>query len=418
MINLIKSKWLRIALPFMIGLFIAYLDRSNLSVGLEGMSKDLGFSGSDFSVTSSWALSAFLIGYGLANFFGGILTYRMNPKTVVIFVYALWSIATLLTGWVNSVGLLIFFRLILGIGEGIYWPQQSRFAQAWFTKKELTVANTVIQHYGQFLSLGLGFLILIPINANLGWKPLFIILGTAGLVIVVPLYLWLLKKEPDGVETKPKEEQSSKEKLTFRSLGGSRFLLLIGAHLGQNMLFWGITLWIPLAVKSLGFTGLTQGLLSGLPYLAAVILTIPMSIISDRTGKRVLIATVGLVFAGILLVFLPVVDSPVGKIVLITLSLGTLISTYTANFWAIIQSSVSPSSVGPAIGIVNGIGVGFGGTISSFIVGLLLEHTGSYIPGFTVISFIAIIGGFILYLYGRTLGPKNSGMKAEGQVIS
>ncbi|WP_197032351.1 MFS transporter [Bacillus sp. UNC41MFS5] len=415
---MIKSKWIRIALPFMIGLFIAYLDRSNLSVGIEGMSKELGFSGTDFSVTSSWALSAFLIGYGLANFFGGILTYRMNPKTVVIFVYALWSLATFLTSWVNSVGLLIFFRLILGIGEGIYWPQQSRFAQAWFIKKELTVANTIIQHYGQFLALGLGFLILIPINENWGWKPLFIILGAAGLVIVVPLYLWLLKKEPDVVETKPKEEQSSKEKLTFRSLGGSRFLLLIGAHLGQNMLFWGITLWIPLAVKSLGFTGLIQGLLSGLPYLAAVILTIPMSIISDRTGKRVLIATVGLVFAGILLVSLPVVDSPVGKIALITLSLGTLISTYTANFWAIIQSSVSPSSVGPAIGIVNGIGVGFGGTISSFIVGLLLEQTGSYIPGFTVISFIAIIGGFILYLYGRILSPNNSGMKAEGQVVS
>jgi MFS family permease len=402
----------------MIGLFVAYLDRSNLSVGIPGMSKDLGFSGSNFSVTSSWALSAFLIGYGFANFFGGILTYKMNPKTVVIVVYALWSIATLLTGWVNSVGLLIFFRLILGIGEGIYWPQQSRFAEAWFTKKELTVANTIIQHYGQFLSLGLGFLILIPLNAAFGWKPLFFILGAAGLVIVVPLYLWLLKKEPEGVQTKSEVEQSSQEKLTFRSFGGSRFLLLIGAHLGQNMLFWGITLWIPLAVKSLGFSGITQGFLSGLPYLTAVILTIPMSIISDRTGKRVLMATVGLITSGILLVFLPVVDSPVGKITLITLSLGILISTYTANFWAIIQSSVSRSSVGPAIGIVNGIGVGFGGTISSFIVGLLLKQTGSYIPGFTVISVIAILSGLILYLYGRTLSPKNSRIKADNQVVS
>jgi nitrate/nitrite transporter NarK len=129
-------------------------------------------------------------------------------------------------------------------------------------------------------------------------------------------------------------------------------------------------------------------------------------------------ATVGLITSGILLVFLPVVDSPVGKITLITLSLGILISTYTANFWAIIQSSVSRSSVGPAIGIVNGIGVGFGGTISSFIVGLLLKQTGSYIPGFTVISVIAILSGLILYLYGRTLSPKNSRIKADNQVVS
>lgn len=95
---MLKSKWISIALPLMFGLFVAYLDRTNLSVGIKGMSKELGFSGFNFSVTSSWALSAFLIGYGLANFLGGILTYKMPPKTVVIATYVLFSIASILNG--------------------------------------------------------------------------------------------------------------------------------------------------------------------------------------------------------------------------------------------------------------------------------------------------------------------------------
>lgn len=58
----------------MIGLFVAYLDRTTLSIALPSVAQDMGFAGERFSITAGWALAAFLISYAVANFFGGMLT--------------------------------------------------------------------------------------------------------------------------------------------------------------------------------------------------------------------------------------------------------------------------------------------------------------------------------------------------------
>ena len=395
----VQNRWIRIGGTLLIGLFVAYLDRSNLSIGLSSMMSALGVTGARTAIVSSLALTAFSLGYAFANFFGGIFTYRANPKIVVISVFVIWSITTLLTGWVASIGLLVFYRIILGVGEGVYWPQQSRFANAWFHPDELTKANSVIQYYGEFISLALGFAILTPIYNALGWRSLFFITGALGIIVIVPLFSKMLKAVPQ--EQEKEMAAVTRQKLTLQSLGGPRFLLIIFSYLANGMLFWGITLWLPLVVKSLGFHGMASGYASAFPYLLAVILAIPMAIISDRTGKRTVIAALGLIVAGILLVFLPETTSDGVKLALITIAMGYYASSFTPNIWAIIQSTVDRTAIGPAAGIVNGIGAGIGGVLSGWIVGLLTSSTGSYLPGFVVLGIISVLGGLSLIVYGR-----------------
>jgi MFS family permease len=60
-----QSKWWNIGGSLMVGLFVAYFDRTNLSVSLPQLSRDMGFAGDSFAVTSSWALTIFLMGYAL-----------------------------------------------------------------------------------------------------------------------------------------------------------------------------------------------------------------------------------------------------------------------------------------------------------------------------------------------------------------
>ena len=172
-----------------------------------------------------------------------------------------------------------------------------------------------------------------------------------------------------------KAEQTT-PKLTFAALGGPPFLLMVFSYITQGMLFWGITLWIPLAVRSLGFSGWSQALASSLPYMAAVVLAIPMSAISDRTQKRVLIAALGMLIPGCLLLTLPLVDSGYVKLAIITVALGYYASSYTPNIWSILQSTVVPHAVGTASGIMNGLGAGGGGTIAGFLVAAMNSYTG------------------------------------------
>ncbi|MDR3405077.1 MAG: MFS transporter, partial [Chthoniobacter sp.] len=176
------SRWWSIGGTLFFGLFVAYLDRTNLSVAMPQLSKDFGFAGD--TDTIGWVLTIFLIGYAFANIFGGWLTKNMDPKPVVIWCFGIWSLGTVIVGFTHSITVLLLCRFILGVAEGIYWPQQSRFARGWFTKDELSTANAVIQYYGQFVALAIGFMVLTPIYDAWGWEILFFITGGIGIVIV------------------------------------------------------------------------------------------------------------------------------------------------------------------------------------------------------------------------------------------
>ena len=410
-----QSKWWSIGGSLFAGLFVAYLDRTNLSVAMPQLSRDIGFAGEHFAVTASWTLTIFLIGYALANILGGIVTRRMDPKTVVIWCFAIWSAATLVVGFTGSVAVLLICRLILGVAEGIYWPQQSRFVRGWFAEDELTKANAIIQFYGQYFALAIGFMLLTPIYDYFGWRVLFFATGGVGLIVIVPLFLAALRPDPMRRFGNPKSA-GPQPRLTLQDLGGPAFVLLVFSYVTQGMLFWGITLWIPLAVRTLGFTGLSQGLASAVPYVAAILLAIPLSKISDRTGKRVLIASAGMMVAGVLLLLLPVVDSGFGKLALITVALGYYAASFTPNIWSILQSSVEPRAVGPASGIMNGLGAGGGGTLAGFLVGIMNSYTGSYMSGFMVLGALVILGSFSLLAYGRVVGRERA-VRGSGQAL-
>ncbi|MBN3762314.1 MFS transporter [Burkholderia sp. Ac-20365] len=64
--------------------------------------------------------------YRVANFFGGMLTRKIDAKKVVIWTFAIWSAATVYVGFTHSLTVLLACRLILGLAEGVYWPQQWR----------------------------------------------------------------------------------------------------------------------------------------------------------------------------------------------------------------------------------------------------------------------------------------------------
>ena len=189
--------------------------------------------------------------------------------------------------------------------------------------------------------------------------------------------------------------------LTLATFGGPAFFLLVFSYITQGMLFWGITLWIPQVVKSLGFTGLGQAFATALPYGAAVAFAIPMAWLSDSTGKRAQIAAAGLVLPGLLLLTLPLVNSGGAKLIILTISLGYYAGSYTPNIWSVLQELVEPRAVGVASGIMNGLGAGAGGTLAGFLVGILKSETGSYMIGFMVLGILVVLGGIVLLIYDR-----------------
>ncbi|MFC5831856.1 MFS transporter [Nonomuraea insulae] len=398
----LSHKWLRISGLLLVGLFVAYLDRSNLSIGIKNIGTDLGFSGEEFAATSSLALTAFLVGYLISNFLGGFLTARVDAKWILLVTVAGYSLCTFLIGFANSVPVLVALRVGVGVFEGVYWPQQFRMAKAWFDEREMTRASAMIQYYGQYLALALGFFLLTPIEASFGWRPMFWALGAIGLVVVLPLYTRFLPTAPGTTTARAADDRDpARTRLTFAAFGGWRFVLLVFSYFANGMLFWGITLFIPLIVPTFGFASSVNGLLAAAPYLVSLLLTVPMMILGDRTGRRGPIAISGLVVGGVLLACVALTGSPVLQFTLICLGLGYFTASYTPNIWAIAVTDLPAHVVGPATGIINGFGAGGGGIVAGALVGALLAATGTYTLGLSVLGLVAILGGIALLFYTR-----------------
>lgn len=402
-----RKRWITVGLLLAVGLFVAYLDRSNLSIGIHGVARDLGFEGDAFPATSSLMLTAFLWGYLISNLLGGVLTARFDAKWILLVTVLGYSVCTLLIGFSQDVTMLIVLRVGVGIFEGFYWPQQFRLAKEWFDESEMSRASAMIQYYGQYFALALGFFVMTPVYAVLDWRPLFWILGSVGIVIIVPLYAIYLRSRPGAPRFAPirvvaaKDDAAPRERFAFSMLGGWKFILIVFSYFTNGMLFWGITLFLPQTVATFELNPTLSGLAAATPYLVSLVLTIPMIAISDKTGKRGAIAVSGLIVGGVLIACLPFTSDPLVEFILISLGLGYFTAAYTPNIWAIAVTRLSSPAVGPATGIINGFGAGGGGIVAGALVGVLLGATESYFTGFAVLGLAAIAGGIALAVYVR-----------------
>ncbi|SUH12475.1 membrane protein [Salmonella enterica subsp. enterica] len=110
-----------------IGIFIAYLDRVNVSVlaanepflaymGIEGMPLQIGM-----------MMTVFLAAYGIANVVLSPLGDYLGPRKAMMLCILIWTIALMIGGVATSFALIIICRILLGIGEGFYYPLQSVF---------------------------------------------------------------------------------------------------------------------------------------------------------------------------------------------------------------------------------------------------------------------------------------------------
>lgn len=73
----------------------------------------------------------------------------------------------------------------------------------------------------------------------------------------------------------------------FTALKDSRVLLLAATQFGFVLGSYGIGIWLPLILKGHGFSLVNVGLLSTVPYIAAVIGMMVWAHAVDRSGRRV-----------------------------------------------------------------------------------------------------------------------------------
>lgn len=120
--------------------FINYIDRGNLATAAPLIQDELRLSASQLGVL----FSAFYYGYVVCMPAMSWLAERYGAKLILGLGVAVWSIATLTTGFAGSFATLLGLRVVLGVGESAAFPCASTVIAQAVAVTRLGLANGVL----------------------------------------------------------------------------------------------------------------------------------------------------------------------------------------------------------------------------------------------------------------------------------
>ena len=101
-----------------LAVLINYVDRGTLGTAAPVITNELHLSATQIGIL----LSAFYWVYAPAQLLTGWLAERFNTGRVIAVGFAIWSVATMLTGLAGGFAMLLALRFLLGLGESVSFP--------------------------------------------------------------------------------------------------------------------------------------------------------------------------------------------------------------------------------------------------------------------------------------------------------
>ena len=399
-------RWGIVALLFTAAL-VNYLDRATIAVALPLISVSLHLS----PTTKGLLLSAFFCSYALMQVPVGWCVDRYNLRWIYAGLFALWSLACGLTGFAGSLGVLIIFRVLLGIGESVYLPGGTKIVSVFFEPRERGLPCGIFDS-GTRAGLALGAPVIAWLIVFFGWRKMFFLVGFSALVWLIPWWMVFPARLPRTRRGPAAVRSPEAFWDVFKHL---RSRNLIGICLGFFCFdyYWYLLLtWLPdylVTVRHL--TILKAGLYSSLPYLVWGISQPVGGWIADRlirrgwdeTRSRKGVITAAFM-AGLLLIPAARVQNAHAAIILVMGA--SLVGLATGNLFGVVQSCAPPEEVGVWTGFENFAG-NIGGVIAPAATGLLIARTGSYSPGFATAALILVTGLLAYWFIVGKLEPQN-----------
>jgi ACS family D-galactonate transporter-like MFS transporter len=388
------------------GTMINYLDRSVLGVAAPAMSKDLGLKpavlGLVFSIFS-WT-------YAAAQIPGGIFLDRFGSRFTYFISVTVWSLFTLLQGLVNGLASLLTFRLGLGVAEAPCFPTNSRILSIWFPQNERARA-TGVYSVGQYFGLAFLSPVLFWITGTLGWRALFLIVGTLGIGFGV--LWWLAYREPQHSKHVSEAElahieagggllhKGERTPFDWRNIG--RLLSkrqILGASIGQfagNATLVFFLTWFPTYLaQERHMAWLKVGFYAVLPFIAASVGVVAGGVVSDlllkRTGSANLARKLPIV-TGLLLASSIVTANFVknDNVVIAILSVAFFGQGMVNLGWTLITDVAPKKLIGLTGGVFN-LCANLAGIITPLVIGFIVGATGSFVWALGFVGIIAMIG--------------------------
>lgn len=399
--------WLVVLLA--LSVLLNFVDRGAIGIAAPLMKSELGLSATEFGL----AVSAFFWVYAPLNFLVGWMSDRFCVYRLFAIGVAVWSLSTLLTGWIGGLAALVVLRLALGFGESVAFPGSSKIFSTHVPASHRGIANAAVATavgFGPAIGTVAGGIIL----AEAGWRPIFWIFGAVTLLWLIP---WHFVSKPF------RAERLAAPRVPPQPLGPvlrTPAVWLMGvAHFCGNYGFYFTLTWLPLYLTqvrgySIGeMTALaTLGLLT--PLIAPFAgrwsdVLVARGHDEDKVRRSFMIVaqvTGAIAIAGIAL------STTTAELIFWSLFAAVGTSGSATNLFAIGQIFGGPRATGGWIGVQNTIG-NMSGVVVPIVTGVMVDRLGGYGWGFALASAVAAIGALWWWLVIPPIREIQFGQPAE-----
>lgn len=402
--------------PFVsLAYLINILDRFNISFAALTMNKALGLSATAYGMGAG----AFFWSYVLFQVPANMVLERIGARRWIMAIMLLWGVCSASMALVSGVTSFVIVRFLLGTAEAGFFPGVALFMTYWFPSRHRGRAMGVFYACGASAGIIGG-----PIAANLltldgalglaGWQWIFLAEGLPAILFAVGCLLLLRDRPSEAAWLQPDERAWLEEKLAEeRDAAAGKHLRFARAVISPTILVltlvyvlvgfgvYGKAYFLPLMIKSLGYSNMTVGYITSVPAIAGVIGMILFSRSSDRTGERIwhlivpcLLGGIGLVLAGLFMGSSPV-------LAIASLSLASFgISGSLPVFWNLPTAFLGAAAAAGGIALINSVG-NISGYAAPQLVGLLRDLTGNYEIPLLVMGALVLLSGLLVPLAVR-----------------
>ncbi|MGO9269653.1 MAG: MFS transporter [Terriglobia bacterium] len=397
-----QQRWVRLIPVAFIMYTIAYIDRTNISLALPWLSRDLHMN----PTQAGAAAGIFFWGYIALQIPGGYLASHWSAKRFVAILLVVWGLCAVGCGLVHTGREFWVMRLLLGVAEGGVWPATLVLLSHWFPRAERARANAL-----WMLCLPAAVIFSSPLSGWIlgrwNWRVLLIAEGALPFMwLAIWLWFiadhprqarWISREEREHLETTLANERSelgqADREPYWRVLLRPQVLILVAIYFMLTSGNYGYLFWLPTALAS--FQKLSPQAVSILfmvPYVLTAIGMVLNARHSDLWGERRRHVALGLAVGGVFILasVLESGRSPVLSFAFLCIG-GAGPYAGLGPFWAIPTETLPPRVAGSAMGLINAIG-NLGGYFGPLVVGYLNTRTGNFVYAFSALSGGLLVG--------------------------
>jgi ACS family hexuronate transporter-like MFS transporter len=161
-----------------------YMDRQAMALVSPQVKAQFHLTNADFG----WVLATFGLTYALFQLGAGYITDLWDVRKTYAGAVIWWSLAAIAAAFSPTLGILLLWRAMLGIGESFNWPCALRMTSRILRPEERSLGNGIFNS-GAAVGAVLTPLIVPKLTDLYGWPTSFVVVGALGFVWVVA---WLV----------------------------------------------------------------------------------------------------------------------------------------------------------------------------------------------------------------------------------